>query len=96
MPAYVIVNARVTDPVLLDRYAKAAGPTTVKYPCKVLVATNDAEVIEGEPVGPRVVVLEFPSREAALAWYNSEEYQAVIGMRHDSTEGFLLVADGLG
>jgi uncharacterized protein (DUF1330 family) len=96
VPAYVVVNARVTDPVLLERYVGAAGATVAQHPCKVLVATNDAEAIEGDPPGSRVVVLEFPSREAALAWYNSEEYQAVIGMRHDSTEGFLVVADGVG
>jgi uncharacterized protein (DUF1330 family) len=96
VPAYIVVNARVTDPDLLARYGKAALPTLANHDCKALIASNDAETIEGEPAGSRVVVLQFPSREAALAWYNSEDYQAVIGMRHDSTEGFAVIVDGLG
>jgi uncharacterized protein (DUF1330 family) len=95
MSAYLVVNARVTNPELLDRYVQAAVPTIEGYECTPLVITNDAEAIEGQPVGARIVVLRFPSREVALKWYNSEAYQAVIGMRHDSTEGFAVIAEGL-
>jgi uncharacterized protein (DUF1330 family) len=40
--------------------------------------------------------MEFPTREAAMAWYESDEYQAVIGKRLNSTKGFLVLVDGLG
>ena len=95
MPAYIVVNATITDQALLDEYVAAAGPTIRNHPVKALVATNDATVLEGE-AGERVVVLEFPSREAALAWYQSPEYQAVIDKRLNSTKGFLTLVDGLG
>jgi uncharacterized protein (DUF1330 family) len=95
MSAYIVVNATITDHALLDEYVAAAGATLGGHEVKVHVADNEATVLEGE-AGERVVVLEFPSRDAALAWYQSPEYQAVIGKRLSSTKGFLTLVDGLG
>ena len=95
MSAYLVVNATITDKALLDAYVKAAGPTGAGHNITPLVMTNEATVLEGE-AGERVVLLQFPSREEAMAWYNSEAYQAVIGMRHNSTKGFAVLVDGLG
>ena len=39
-------------------------------------------------------MLEFPSREAATAWYESPEYQAIISKRLNATKGFLALVDG--
>ena len=94
MPAYIVTNATITDRALLDDYTAAAGGTLGAHPLKVLVATNEATVLEGD-AGERVVVLEFPTREAALAWYQSPEYQAIIDKRLNSTRGFLTLVDGV-
>ncbi len=94
MPAYIIVNARVTDPQRLDEYRAVVGPTFEGHPVTTLVASNEATVLEGEPLGTRVVVLQFPDREAAMRWYESDAYQAVIGLRLASTEGIALLVDG--
>jgi uncharacterized protein (DUF1330 family) len=40
------------------------------------------------------VVLRFESREAALAWYQSEEYQSVIALRTDNSDGMAVLCDG--
>jgi uncharacterized protein (DUF1330 family) len=93
MPSYLIVNATVTDPAGLDAYRGAVGPTLAGHNVKILVSTNDAMVMEGD-AGERAVVLEFPTRDEALAWYNSPEYQAVIGLRLNSTKGVAVIADG--
>jgi uncharacterized protein (DUF1330 family) len=95
MSAYIVVNANITDAEKLVEYSKAAGPTLAGHTVRPLVVTNTAETVEGTPVGSRVVILEFPDRDAARAWYDSPAYQAIIGLRHSSTEGFLLLADGL-
>lgn len=44
---------------------------------EVLVLEERSEVIEGDAPFPRTVIIKFASREAAIAWYNSAEYQAV-------------------
>ena len=91
MPAYIIANQTVTDPETFGKYAQAAGPTVAAFGGKVLVAGPGAEVLDGEPA-PATVIIEFESVEKAKAWYNSPEYQAVIGLRLSSTTGWLLVA----
>jgi uncharacterized protein (DUF1330 family) len=95
MACYLVVNARITDPEGLIAYSKAARGAGVGHPVKAVVVTNDAETLEGEPVGSRVVILEFPDKAALRAWYDSPEYQAVVGMRFAATEGFAVIAEGL-
>ena len=94
MSTYFVVNATVTDPDQLAEYVAAAGATLDGHDVAVLAATNDAETIEGQPVGQRLVVLRFPDEAAFRAWYDSPAYQAIIGMRTASTTGFAVLAAG--
>ena len=89
MPAYIIASQRITDPETFGKYAQAVGPTVAAHGGKVLTA-GDAEVLEGNP-DPMTVVIEFESVEKAKAWYNSSEYQAIIGLRHESTTGWAVL-----
>ena len=91
MPAYIVVNETVTDPETFMKYAGAAGQTIVQYGGKILAAGPDSEILEGEP-GPVVVVIEFSSIEQAKSWYNSSEYQAIIGLRLASSSGWMVLA----
>ena len=91
MPAYIIANQTITDPEAFGKYSQVAGPTVVAYGGKLLVAGPGAEVLEGNP-SPATVVLEFESVEKAKAWYDSPEYQEIIGLRLASSTGWLLVA----
>lgn len=93
MAAYFVVNADITDPELLAAYRAAARATFEGHDLRLLVSTSDAEVIEGEPKGRRVVILEFPDKAAFRAWYDSPAYQEIIKMRLDSTDGFALLAE---
>jgi uncharacterized protein (DUF1330 family) len=94
MSTYFIVNAAVTDPDLLATYRAATKATFEGHDVQLLVSTNDADVIEGTPVGRRVVVLKFRDEQAFQDWYQSPKYQDIVGMRLSSTEGFALLADG--
>jgi len=42
---------------------------------------------------PRTVILKFPSREDAMGWYNSPEYQAIRSERLEATEGFAVICE---
>lgn len=94
MSVYFIVNSTITDPAKLDEYVAAAGATLAGMDLTLRVAANDAETIEGKAAGARVVVIEFPDRDAFHAWYDSPAYQAIIGMRFASTEGFAVLVEG--
>lgn len=96
MSVYFIVNSTITDRAALDEYSAAAGATLGGIDMTLRVVTNEAETIEGQPAGARVVIIEFPDRDAFHAWYDSPAYQAIIGMRFASTNGFAVLADSFG
>ncbi len=93
MSAYVVASYRITNPEPYWAYPPAVLPTLAAHGGEILVADYGSEPIEGQP--PSVtVVARFPSKEAARAWYDSPEYQAIVRLRTDNTEGFLLLANG--
>ena len=94
MSVYLIVNASVTNADSLTAYLSAVGETLENRDIDVLVSTRAAETIEGEPAGPRVVVMRFPDRDTFREWYDSAEYQAIVGLRLEGTDGFAVLADG--
>lgn len=55
-------------------YGRRVVPLIQAHGGEVLVGSPDAEPLEGEWAGNWTVVLRFPSRDAALAWYESVEY----------------------
>jgi uncharacterized protein (DUF1330 family) len=83
---YAIFTEHINDPDGLAAYAQEAMPTIFATGGSVVVAGPPAEALEGEWHGHQTVILEFPTVEAAQAWYHSPEYQAVIGKRHAAAE----------
>ncbi|MFP6690506.1 MAG: DUF1330 domain-containing protein [Alphaproteobacteria bacterium] len=102
MAAYVIAGNDVTNLQSMQQYVKAAAPTLAPFAGKLLVptieflATGGAIVhLEGGFKPTRVVVIEFPNMERAQAWYDSDEYQAIINLRLEGSVGSVLIADGV-
>ena len=95
MSVYFVVNSTIDDPALLDDYVQSAGATIGLVPIKVLAADVETKPVEGEAAGCRTVILEFDSEDDFRRWYDSPEYQAIIGKRHAATTGFGILAKGL-
>jgi uncharacterized protein (DUF1330 family) len=93
MKAYVIAVDTVHDAAMMAEYGKVVTATVTQFEGKFLVPGGNHTVLEGE-WQPRTVILEFPSREAAEAWYKSEAYQSIIGLRLNSSRGNLVILDG--
>lgn len=95
MAAYLIVNYDVTDPDGYKAYQKGAAPIMAGGG-KLLVLDTDSVAKEGDAAA-QTVVIEYPTKDAALAAYESDDYQAVIGMRHGATKnGRAVIVDGMG
>jgi uncharacterized protein (DUF1330 family) len=73
MPGYVIAMLDVFDPVAYEKY-KAAAPPTVAAAGGRYLARGGESALEGTHDGRRVVILEFPSVEAARAWHQGGAY----------------------
>lgn len=91
---YAIFTEVIQDRARYDGYVQKALPTVMQNGGRAIIVADNAEVIEGEWHGSRVVVLEFDSVEAARNWYDSSEYQSVIGERHASTEANAVIVSG--
>ncbi|MEM9513362.1 MAG: DUF1330 domain-containing protein [Actinomycetota bacterium] len=82
MAAYIIFTEDITDPEAIEAYAADAVPSVLQYGGIPRIASGATDVLEGAWHGQQTVMIEFESVDAAQAWYNSPEYQAVIGRRH--------------
>jgi uncharacterized protein (DUF1330 family) len=95
MPAYVILEIDVTDPVQYEEYKKLSPGSLALYEGKFIVRGGKTETLEGDWKPNRIVVVEFPSVEKAKAWYNSPEYTAAKQIRWKASTGKLLLVEGL-
>jgi uncharacterized protein (DUF1330 family) len=92
MPGYVIALLDVTDPEAYERY-KAAAPPTIAAAGGRYLARGGESTLEGKHDGRRVVILEFPSVEAARAWHQGSAYAEARKVRESCARNvtFLLV-----
>ena len=95
MAAYFIAQYTVENPALYAEYQQGAGPTLAAHGGEVVAFDVAAETIEGAAPGPQTVVLKFDSVAAAKAWYNSDEYQAVVGKRLEASNGFAVISQDM-
>lgn len=91
---YLVGQITVTNPEAYAIYASQVPQTIAAFGGKYLVRGGHATQLEGQAQGERNVVIEFPSREIAEAWYNSDAYQAIIGHRTNNSTGALALVDG--
>ena len=93
MPAYLVFSYDVIDPAKYEEYVKGVGPLLLSKGGEVLVVDDAAKYLEGQGRGVNVVI-RFDSQEAALEFYNSDEYEPLKALRISSTTGTCLFADG--
>ena len=95
MPAYVVVSIEVHDPERYAEYIERAPATVANHGGRYLVRNGEREALEGEWDLKRFVILEFPTYEAAKAWYESEDYAPVMAIRHATATSHMVVTEGV-
>ncbi len=95
MTAYVIFFVdEILDAAQLERYKQAAHPTLQHTGGSITIAYGRQQVLEGPPLAG-VVMVEFPSFEAAHDWYHSAEYQKAAALRTLATRARAVIVEGL-
>jgi uncharacterized protein (DUF1330 family) len=92
---YVFVEIAVTNPEAYEGYKAAVAPMVAAAGGRYLVRGGKSEAREGTPPAGRVVILEYPSFEAAKAFLESPEYQAIIHLWTDNTVSRLMIVEGV-
>ena len=86
MPAYVIAEHIITDPVKFGEYVTKVRPMIAKHGGRYLTKGSTHKLPEGGHWKPeRVVIIEFPDMDKLDTWYNSPEYQPLIALRKSCT-----------
>lgn len=92
MPAYMLVEIAIHSPEVYEEYKKKTPTSLLPFEGKFLVRGLPVEALEGSWDHDRLVILEFPTKEKALAWYHSTEYQSAKKLRDQAaTTRFLLI-----
>jgi uncharacterized protein (DUF1330 family) len=91
MPVYVVSRVNILDAQRMAGYMAAAPATVESFGGRYIVRTGEIEVLEGNTSCDRVVVLEFPSREQARAWYESQEYRPLRDQRQQAATASILL-----
>jgi len=95
MACYTIAHVTITDPDGYAVYAADAPETIARHGGEYVVRGGHATDIEGQMPGARHIVLRWPDRAAAEAWYNSPEYQAIVPARRAASTGAMVFVDGV-
>jgi uncharacterized protein (DUF1330 family) len=83
MPAYMIVTARIADrDRFLAGYATATAPLVARFGGRYVLRGPGAMLLEGSfGDGASMAISEWPDKAAALAFWNSAEYQQAKTLR---------------
>jgi len=95
MPAYIVVEVEVEDPVRYEDYKKMVPQSLVAYGGRFLVRGGKVENLEGDWSPKRFVMLEFPSVEQGKAWWSSPEYAEAKALRQATAKTQMIVVEGV-
>jgi uncharacterized protein (DUF1330 family) len=94
LAAYVIANVTVKDPVRYEDYKRLVTPSLQTFGGRFIARGGKVEVLEGDWLPNRLVIVEFPSVEQARAWWHSPEYAEAKAIRQATSDGTLLILEG--
>jgi len=94
-PAYFVFDARIHDRDAMKPYMQQVEATYQPFGGQLLVRGGLLEIIEGHGPQGQLVILQFPSLEAAHAWHASAEYQSILPYRLTAATSHAWLAEGL-
>jgi uncharacterized protein (DUF1330 family) len=93
--AYIIANVTVTDPQQYEEYKKWSSAAMQAHGAEVCVRGGKVEVIEGDWQPDRLVLLKFPSVEAARTFDASPEYGKARAARQGAAIMRMVLVEGV-
>lgn len=95
MKYYVTVNLTISDDSWVADYLPAVTALVNKHGGQYLARTPTVDKIEGAGDPPNIsVIIEWPSKEAAEAFYGDPDYQPFLQRRNAGSSGDLLLIAG--
>ena len=94
MAAHFIVNLDVRDRERFEEYRNKVPAVIAKHGGRYLVRGGGVHPDEGDLGLKRLVILEFPSVEAARLFYGSPEYAPLLRLRQECAASYIVLVAG--
>lgn len=94
MKCYLILDLKIVDLKEFMNYVKSIPEFLRKHEGRYLVEGVEPKRLEGDWLPERLVILEFPSRQAAERFNTDPEIQSLFDIRRNSTVSNLILAEG--
>ena len=94
--AYILVDTKINDPVAYEDYKNAAKPIVEKFGGVYLARGGQMDIVQDDLWAPnRLVLVRFPSMQAAHDFLNSPDYAPIKQIRLDNSAATLVVFEGI-
>lgn len=93
--AYILANVTVTNAAQYEEYRRFSSLAMQTHGAEVCVRGGAVHVLEGDWTPDRVVLLKFPSHEAARSFYDSAEYTRARQAREGAAVMRMVLVDGV-
>lgn len=95
MPGYAVAHMHeVTPGPAIVEYLQKIDATLEPFGGRFLVHGGELDVLEGAWDG-FLIVIEFPDRKQANAWYTSDAYRDILALRTDNSRSDIVLAEGV-
>ena len=89
--AFVVAAHRMRDLAAFQPYAEQVGAVVERFGGRFLARSGKAEMLGGDFVSDRAVIIEFPRAADAVAFYVSDVYAPLMKIRHATSDPRFLV-----
>ena len=94
MTVYLIAEVKVTDDAWIPDYAANVHEIAARHRGRYLSRSGNIETLEGTPADLTLIALiEFPSRDDALAFANDPEYAPFAAARKSGSDSHFRLID---
>lgn len=94
MPAYLIADVRVRDAARFEDYRARVPAVIAAHGGRYLVRAGAITHKEGAMDVKRLVILEFPTMEAAQRFYDSDDYAPLLQLRLETADSQIILVEG--
>ena len=95
MSGYLIAQLNMTNKESFKLYAETVPESVKIFGGKYLVRAGEFKSVQGKWDFTRNVIIEFPTYEKALEWYNSDLYKPLKELRQKGSEGNIIIIKGI-
>jgi uncharacterized protein (DUF1330 family) len=95
MSAYILAEIEDHDPARYEQYKALAPDAIARYGGRYVARGGEAVTLEGDWKPKRIVVLEFPTLEAARTFHDSPEYRAARAKREGACDMRMIAVAGV-